>query len=67
MCCLAFLQGGRGKTVVAVVGSFSLLVDKNIEKEYHNTDRYKSFSKLVFLILQRVSVQVLAYRSESQS
>lgn len=35
-------------------------------KKCHDTDRHKSSRKSVLLTLQGVSVQVLAYRSESQ-
>lgn len=51
---------------MAFVGSFTLLAEENIEKKSHDTDRHKSSSKSVLLTLQGVSVQVLAYRSESQ-
>lgn len=47
--------------------TFSLLAEEqNTEKECHDTDRHKSFSKSARLTLQGLSVKVLAYRSESQ-
>jgi len=54
--CAGFLSSKMGGEREWQLLALSPLVEKNTEKECHNTDRHKSFSKSVLLTLQGVSV-----------